>query len=78
MKRSKGSQTKQQTALVKIKIRDFFVFSLAEILSGEELLRLRLSPPGFYSPIKSGIVQLITGPQSLIVTKGFLAPLHET
>ena len=75
MKRiSKGSQTKQQTASVELKIRDFFVFSLAE-----EREPLRLSPHRFYpAPIKSGIVQLITGPQSLIVTKGFLAPLHKT
>lgn len=71
MKRSKGSQKKQQTVSVKLK-RDFFVFSLAEREP------LRLSPPRFYPPIKSGIVQLITGPQSLIVTKGFLAPLHKT
>ena len=44
MKRSKGSQTKQQTVLVKIKIRDFFVFSLAEILSSASLLQVFTRP----------------------------------
>ena len=66
MNRSKGSQTKQQTASVELKIRDFFVFSLAE-----EREPLRLSPHRFYftRPLKVELFSSSPAPNHSLLQK---------